>query len=194
MNFLLLQKIHPMKAVKIILITLAAIIVGLVVFVLIAGLFVKKDFAVEKEVIIHQPKQLVFDYIKLLKNQNNYSVWAKMDPNMKKTFTGTDGTVGFISAWSSEADSVGQGEQEIKSITEGEKITYELRFKKPFEATNQSYMTTQAIDSNTTKVNWGFFGVTPYPMNVMYLFMDMEAAVGKDLQGGLNNLKAILEK
>ncbi len=34
----------------------------------------------------------------------------------------------------------------------------------------------------------------PYPSNFMLLFIDMDTELGKDLQDGLNNLKAILEK
>ena len=52
-----------------------------------------------------------------------------MDPDMKKTYRGTDGTVGFVSAWDSEKDDVGKGEQEIIKITDGERIDYELRFQ-----------------------------------------------------------------
>ncbi len=35
-----------------------------------------------------------------------------MDPNVKLIYTGTDGTVGFKSAWSSDVKNVGVGEQE----------------------------------------------------------------------------------
>ncbi len=104
-----------MKMVKRILIGLLSIIA----VALIAALFLNKDYAVEREVEINKPKQQVFDYIKLLKNQDNFSVWAKKDPLMKKTYSGTDGTVGFISAWESDSSDVGVGEQEIKKIAEG---------------------------------------------------------------------------
>jgi hypothetical protein len=136
----------------------------------------------------------VFDYIKYLKNQDNYSKWATMDPNMKKDFRGTDGTIGFVSAWDSESDSVGKGEQEIKKITDGERIDMELRFYKPFESTEAAYMTTANAAEGQTQVVWGFNGHMPYPMNLMLLFMDFEAMIGKDLQVGLENLKGILEK
>jgi hypothetical protein len=33
-----------------------------------------------------------------------------------------------------------------------------------------------------------------YPMNLMPLFMNMEEMPGKDLQGGLDKLKTVLEK
>jgi hypothetical protein len=70
----------------------------------------------------------VFSYLKLLKNQDNFSVWAKMDPTMTKTFKGNDGQVGFVSAWDSPMKNVGSGEQEILEIEENVKIVSELRF------------------------------------------------------------------
>ena len=182
-----------MKIVKIILIALA-ILIAIVAIPLIAALFVNGEYAVEREVVIQKPKQEVFDYIKFLKNQNNYSVWNMKDPNSKMEYVGTDGTVGFIASWDSENKEVGKGEQEIKKITEGERIDSELRFKISFESTDNAFMTTEAIDSTQTKVKWGFNGKMPYPMNAMKLFMDMDKMLGPDLEAGLNNLKAVLEK
>lgn len=179
-----------MRILKKILIALAI----LIAIFLIVALFVKKDYAVEREITINKPKQEVFNYIKLLKNQDNYSKWATMDPNMKKTYRGTDGTVGFVSAWESKVDSVGVGEQEIKKIKEGERVDFELRFIEPFEATEPAFMTTEAVSENQTKVRWGFSGHMNYPMNIMMLFMDFEKMIGDDLQTGLINLKTELEK
>lgn len=179
-----------MKILKRILIAVVIIIA----IPLITALFVKGDYAVERETSISKPKQMVFDYIKFIKNQNNYSVWNMKDPNSKMDYTGTDGTVGFISAWDSEMKDVGKGEQEIKKITEGERVDMELRFKKPMESTDYAYMTTEAIDSTQTKVKWGFNGKMPYPFNFMCLFMNMDKMLGPDLQTGLDNLKGILEK
>src|SRR5687767_6815253 len=96
-------------------------VLGLVAILLIVALFVKKDYAVEREITINKPKQEVFAYIKYLKNQDNFSKWGSMDPAMQKSYTGTDGAVGAVSAWKGNSD-VGEGEQEIKKITEGERI------------------------------------------------------------------------
>ena len=171
---------------------LSLIIGVLVILVLILGLFAKKEMQADKEIVINKPKALVYDYIKLLKNQNDYSKWASMDANMKKSFSGTDGTVGFISAWDGNSD-VGKGEQEIKKI-EGDRIDYELRFEKPFKSTNTAYMSTTALTDSTTKVTWGFAGKMNYPLNAMSLFVDMGKKVGDDFGEGLINLKNILEK
>lgn len=179
-----------MKALKKILL----VIVVLIAIVLILAAFTKKKYGVEREIVVNKPKQEVFDYIKHLKNQDNYSKWAMMDPAMKKTYTGTDGTVGFVSAWDSEKKDVGKGEQEIKKIAEGERVDFELRFYKPFESTEQAYMQTEAVSPASTKVKWGFDGHMNYPMNLMLLFMDFEKMIGDDLQTGLTNLKSNLEK
>jgi hypothetical protein len=169
-------------------------VVAIIAMILIIPIFTKKEYAVEREISINKPKAQVFEYIKYLKNQNNFSVWARMDPNMKKEFSGTDGTVGFVSAWDSQDENVGKGEQEIKKIKEGDRIDYELRFIKPFEATDYAYMITESENENATKVKWGFDGKMDYPMNFMLLVMDMDKMLGKDLETGLRNLKANLEK
>lgn len=157
-------------------------------------MFVQKDYAVERETIIDRPKLEVFEYIKHLKNQDNYSKWATIDPHIKKTYRGTDGTVGFVSAWESDNKEVGVGEQEIKKIIEGERVEFELRFFKPFEATEPAFMATEAITENKTRIIWGFKGHLSYPMNLMMLFMNFEKIIGDDLQAGLNTLKTKLEK
>ncbi len=179
-----------MKILKSILLAVAA----LVAITLVVALFIDQDYHVEREIVINQPKQEVFNYVKYLKNQDNYSKWATMDSEMKKTYTGTDGTVGFVSRWESTNEEVGVGEQEIKGITEGEKLDFELRFYEPFEATDKAFMTTESLSDNSTKVKWGFNGHMAYPMNLMLLFMNMEEMLGNDLQQGLDNLKTVLEK
>jgi uncharacterized protein YndB with AHSA1/START domain len=169
-------------------------LLAFVALALILALFVKKDYAVEREITINKPKQDVFAYVKYLKNQNNFSKWAKLDPAMKTEFKGTDGTAGFVSGWKSENGDVGEGEQEIKKITEGERIDLEIRFKEPMESSSQSYMITEAVDSSHTKVKWGFYGKMQYPFNLMCLFTSMDEMVGPDFEEGLTNLKVVMEK
>lgn len=174
-------------------------IVGLVVLLvvvmsLIIAAIIKKDYVVTRSATINKPTNVVFDYVKYLKNQNEYSVWAKIDPGMKKEFKGEDGKPGFISSWDSKNDKAGAGEQEIKSITPNEKINYEIRFIRPFKSTSNAKLDLSAIDSAHTKITWTFEGKMKYPTNIMLLLMDMDKEIGKDLEGGLSNLKTILEK
>ncbi len=167
---------------------------AIIAVVLIIPLFTKDEYAVVREVTVNRTKEDVFAYIKLLKNQDNFSVWANMDKNMRKSYSGTDGTVGFVSAWESQNNQVGAGQQEIKKILPGERIDYELRFLKPMKATNQAYMKVESVGDKQTKVFWGFQAKTPYPFNLMLLFFDAEAMIGKAFDEGLGNLKKLLEK
>lgn len=179
-----------MKILKRVLIIIAV----LILIPLIAALFVEKEYTVEREVVINKPVNDVYGYVKLTKNQDNYSKWVMADPNMKKDFKGTDGTTGFVYAWHSNDNNVGKGEQEIKSLSEGNKIEHEIRFEEPFEGKAETYMTTEPVSENQTKVKWAFHSSAPYPMNAMFAVMDMDEMLGKDLEASLNNLKTVLEK
>jgi hypothetical protein len=112
---------------------------------------------------------------------------------MEKKLTGTDGEVGAMSYWNGNKD-VGEGEQEITKIVDGERVESELRFLKPWKSTSDAYLATEAVDANSTKVTWGFSGKNKFPFSIMMLFMNMDKAVGKDFEEGLDNLKSILEE
>ena len=180
----------PMKFLKIILI---AFLIAVAVLLLTA-LFLPSSYQVERSVSIAKAKDQVFSYLVLLKNQDNFSVWMALDPQTKKSYSGEDGTVGFVSAWHSENDEVGSGEQEIKAIKPGERIDYELRFLAPFQSVSPAYLLTESTGPEQTRVSWGFKGEMPYPTNLLLLVMDMQQMIGDDLQQGLDNLKVLLEQ
>ena len=165
----------------------------IVSIVLIVAYFMPKDYAVAREITINKPADTIFNYVRYLRNQNEFSVWANIDPKMKSTYKGTDGKVGAVSAWESKIKEVGVGEQEITKITEGKRLEFDLRFKEPMNDTAGGFMSTEAIANNQTKVKWGIEGVIPYPMNIMMPIMNMDKMIGNDLQKGLENLKAKME-
>lgn len=169
-------------------------IVLAIVFLIITLIAIApKNYDVSRSIEIAKSKDVVFSYLKSLKKQDEWSPWGKRDPNMQKKFTGTDGEVGAINYWKGNKD-VGEGEQEITKIVEGERIESELRFLKPFKSTSNAYMTVNEVDKDTTKVVWGFSGKNKFPMSIMMLFMNMDKMVGKDFEEGLASLKEILEK
>jgi uncharacterized membrane protein len=167
------------------------VVAAVIALVLIVAIFTKKEYVVERDISINRPNQQVFDYVKLLKNQDHYNKWVMTNPNMKKDFRGTDGTVGFVYAWDGN-EQAGAGEQEILNIVEGQRIDAEIRFVRPFKGLANT--TTQTIaEGDQTKVKWSFNGKMPYPFNAMALFVNMDKHLGKDMEIGLQNLKKILE-
>ena len=167
---------------------LKRIIIALLVIIaipLIAALFISKDFQSQSEIVIDKPIAEVYDYVKYVKNQDNFGVWQLSDPEMKTSETGTDGTVGFKYSW--EGEKTGTGAQSITNLVDNQRVDTELDFNMGEPA--KSYFLLEEIGNNQTKVTWGVSGRSPYPWNLMTLFYDM----GKDFDKGLLNLKDLLE-
>lgn len=161
---------------------------------LAAAAFMDKHFTIEEQVVINKPLHEVFSYLKLLRHSDQYNKWVMTDPNLSKEFSGTDGTPGFTYRWNSEMKQVGQGEQEIKQIIEGERIDYEIRFIKPFTGTSFSSLITHATGNGQTQVTWTFSGERNFIMCLFHLLLNLSKALGKDLQTSLQNMKTVLEK
>lgn len=163
------------------------VLLTILVIFLVIPLFVDSDFKVSRTVTVNQPRTAVFDYLKHLKNQEKYGVWNLIDPDMKKTYQGHDGEVGFIYSWDSQDENVGAGEQEILEINEYDNIKFELRFKRPWETTNYAQFDLEGANGSTN-VTWSISGSVPYPFNFFNLFMNMDDMIGEDLEKGLENL------
>ncbi|MBE9460862.1 SRPBCC family protein [Dyadobacter subterraneus] len=176
-----------MNVLKIILIGIV-LIIGLV---LVVALFVKKEYTIEREITINKPNQAVYDYVKYVKNQDNFNVWVMMDKTITKQFRGTDGTVGFVYAWEGK-ERAGKGEQEIKALHEGKEVDLEIRFEKPFEGISQTQMIAEPVSENQTKMIWKMVGASKYPMNITNLFTGK--LLGGDMEKSLVTLKGIIEK
>jgi uncharacterized protein YndB with AHSA1/START domain len=174
--------------------TILIIVLIVIAIPFVLALFGTEDYTIETDIVINKPKQEVFDYIKMLKNQDHYSKWVMTDAGMDKKFTGTDGTPGFIYAWNSENKQAGQGEQEILKVVDGEKVDNEIRFVKPFQGTSYTTMTTSTISPETTAVSWKFLGKKNYMMKVVHVLFNLQKVLKKDMETSLSTLKTVLEK
>ena len=171
--------------------TIAIIVIVLVGLILLLASIMEKEYSLSSSIIINRPQNMVFDYVKHLKNQERYSKWVMADPNVKLTYTGTDGTVGFRAAWESADKNVGVGEQEIMNIKEGVGYDAEIRFEKPFKGVSTANVTTEAVSSNQTKVTTTFNSKTPFPMNIMVPMI--KKMLTKDMNQNSATLKSVLE-
>ncbi len=174
-----------------ILVTILLVVAAIIALLLIIALFVKKRHYVKREIIINASRQKIFDYLKLLKNQDEFNKHAMAGPDRQREFKGTDGTVGYIYAWSGNKDA-GEGEKEIKNIVEGKSIEMEIRFVKPMAATATIIMEAESLSGTQTKVTWSNAGALKYPVNIFIPIM--EKSVAKDMDSSLLTLKNILEK
>lgn len=171
--------------------TILIVLIAIIAVLLLAAAVLPKDYSISQDITINQSRQVVFDYVKHLKNQNQYNKWVMTDPNVRISYTGTDGTVGFEMAWDSDIKNVGQGKQEIKQLAENERVDIEIEFIKPFTGIAQTVLQTKGA-GNITNVIWTMQGNTPFPMNLMTTLM--KGMLAKDLAASLNNLKKVLER
>jgi len=166
----------------------------LFIAIIILGVYLKNDYQIVREINISEAKPEVFSYIKLLKNQNEYSYYNRKDPNTKKSYAGTDGEVGFAYSWSSEISSIGTGTQTISKIVEGEEIWCDIQFTKPLPLKSIAIIALTEINENETKVTWTFNSIYKFPLNILIYFVNLEKLIGKDIASSLVTLKENLEK
>lgn len=176
-----------MKILKIIVLG----IISLIALLLIIALFIPNDYTVSVSTTINKPRKVVFDYVKMVKNQENYSIWVMQDPNVNMNYQGVDGTIGFKASWDSKDDNVGAGSQQITAISE-ERIDVDLHFERPMKGEAKASTLLKSISENQTKVTAEFYGHSSYPMNLMN-FMGEKYIIEAENQN-LANLKKILEK
>lgn len=162
-----------------------------IALIIIIALILPKKMELKSEIIIAKPSDEVFNYVVHLKNQKYFSKWVMADPDAKHTYSGEDGTVGFIAAWDSKNKNVGKGEQEITAINPGKRYDVELRFEKPFKATNHAYTEVVDLGNNQTKVITCFQAESKIPQNIVSQMM--KGMLLKDLNQNAENLKRVLE-
>lgn len=172
-------------------VSIFSIILSVVAILFLSGLIMRKAHFVEREIIVNQSLPHVFNYIKFLKNQDEFNIHTMASSDRIRNFKGEDGFVGFVYAWSGDKGA-GVGEKEILEIVDGEKIVFEIRFKKPMVTKARIVMKTECIAENQTKVIWSNSGELIYPINILIPLM--EKSVGKGMQKSLLNLKRILEE
>ncbi len=160
---------------------------------MIIALFVPKDVVYEKSITINAPIDVVWDNVNSLGDMDAWSPWNDKDPNMKKTSSGVDGTVGAMQSWESDVDGVGTGSQTISKLDPPLYIETELKFYDPYESEAVGYVKLEEKSENKIIATWGFKSEMPYPFNIMSLFMNMDDMMGDDWNKGLSRLKYISE-
>jgi len=176
--------------------TIALAVVGVlavvVVVVLILAALQPDSFRVERKAIVKADPGKVFPCINDFHNWAAWSPFEKLDPNMKKTFSGAGSGKGAVYEWNGN-NKAGTGRMEILESSVPNKIRIKLDFLKPFEGHNTSEFT-MSPKGDSTEVTWAMFGHSAFPAKIMHVFVSMDKLMGKDFETGLANLKAVAEK
>ena len=167
--------------------------VGLAVATVLGLAATKPDtFRIERSVSIQAPAEKIYPLITNFRAWDSWSPFEKLDPQMKKTYSGAETGKGAKYAWSGDGHA-GEGHMEITEAVAPSKVTLALAFTKPMEALNTTEFTL-APEGQATKVTWAMNGPQPFISKVMCVFMDMDKMIGPDFEAGLASMKAIAEK
>jgi hypothetical protein len=164
-----------------------ALVVGVAV-VGFAGVVVSQpgSFRIERSGSMQAPPEVVFAQLNDLRRWDAWSPWNALDPNMQKTYSGSESGVGAVYAWSGN-DDVGSGSMTITGSEAPSRVALDLHFTAPFEAKNVTTFDVEG-DAEGSRVSWAMEGKNDFMGKAVSLFMDMDSMVGKDFETGLANL------
>ena len=162
----------------------------LIVVFFVAAALRSPTFRIARSISIDAPASVVFPQVNDFHNWDNWSPYAKMDPQMKKSYEGASAGPGAIYTW--DGPEAGQGRMTITETRPDELVRIKLEFTKPFEATNQAEFTFTP-QGRRTLVEWRMSGENNFIGKAMGMVMDFDTMIGKDFEKGLVDMKAVAE-
>ncbi len=172
--------------------------IAIVVAVLVVGCVAvtamqPADFSVQRSTDVKAPADKVAALIADFHVWEKWSPWDKLDPAMKKTFSGPSSGVGAVYEWAGNSD-VGKGRMTVLSVDPGKSVKIKLEFLEPWAATNTTEFTL-AQTADSTKVTWTMSGKNEGLVAKFFaMCMNMDKMVGGDFEKGLASLKGLAEK
>lgn len=170
---------------------IAIVVLALVVVFVIVVATRPSHFHVERSSRIAAPPDVVFARINDFHRWPSWSPWEKLDPAMKREYSGAPQGTGSAYRWAGN-DEVGVGNMRITDSQPPSRLAIALEFEEPWQATNTTSFTV-APESGGSTVTWGMDGESNFVFKAMGLFMDMDGMIGKDFEAGLSNLQRVAE-
>jgi uncharacterized protein YndB with AHSA1/START domain len=164
------------------------------VLIVLAAAFIStrpSHYHVDRSLVIAAPPEVVFAHINDLHHWNDWSPWAKKDPNMKESYEGAASGVGASYHWTGN-DQVGEGRMTIIESVPSQKVAIKLDFIKPFPATSTARLALLP-EGGGTNVEWSLDGENNFMGKAMSVVTSMDKMIGPDFEQGLRNLKSVTE-
>lgn len=169
------------------------ILIGLVAVIaiaLIAASTRPNTVHYERGIVIQAPQERIAPQVIDFRKWAAWSPWEKMEPDMKRTFSGADSGVGARYAWDAKGRA-GAGSMEVLEASPTS-VKIDLRFIRPFK--NECVTTFHfAPHAGGTQVRWTMDGPNLFMGKLFSLIMNMDKMIGKDFESGLAGLKAQAE-
>lgn len=171
------------------------ILIGLLLVAVVLGFLISRQpdtFRVTRTIITHAQPFAVFSVVGDLQRWNDWSPWAKLDPNAKYEFEGPTSGVGAVFKWAGNKN-VGEGKMTITETQNPNLVRIKLEFYKPFKAVNDVEFTFRPETSGTL-VSWSMYGKNTFLSKAMSLVINCDRMIGSSFEQGLAALREIVEK
>ncbi len=167
------------------------IVVAIIAIILVVASFQPNDCRHTRSAVIDAPPATIFAHVNDFHQWPAWSPYEKLDPGMKRSYSGPPAGVGTSYAWEGN-NQVGAGSVTIKETTPNELIVISLVMTKPFACDNRVEFAFKP-EGKGTVVSWTMSGKNHLLGKVMGLFMNMDKMVGGQFEEGLANLKRVVE-
>jgi effector-binding domain-containing protein/uncharacterized protein YndB with AHSA1/START domain len=168
-----------------------ALLFLIILFFAYGFFFLEDKVQVTRSITIDRPAKMVFKSVNSMHTFNEWSPWAKLDPQAQYTYSGPEQGVGSKMIWAGNEE-VGRGNQTIIESVPYEKVKTELYFDG--QGDDPSWATIAIKDlGDSSEVSWTFD--VDFDGNVLgrYFGMMMERMLGPQYEMGLTNLKNVVE-
>jgi uncharacterized protein YndB with AHSA1/START domain len=141
---------------------------------------------VTRSATIAAPPSAVFPYVNDMHKWQDWSPWAKLDPNAKATFEGPEAGTGAAFSWSGNSE-VGEGKMTIVESKPDDYVKMNIDFVKPFANTSVAEFQLKPEGAGTN-VTWSMTGDRPFFVRAMCILMNGDKMVGDSFEKGLASL------
>jgi len=148
-------------------------------------------FEIRRTARMAAPPERIFPLIADFRNWTQWSPYEKLDPDLKRSYSGAQSGVGAAYAW--EGAKAGSGDMTITEATPPSRIVLDLRFTKPMKAHNTTEFLMEPEDG-ATLVTWRMTGRNGLMARVMGVFINIDRMAGKAFEVGLANLRGVVER
>lgn len=172
--------------------TLMLIIVALLGAAVVVVSWQPDKFTVSRSAIVPATPEAIFPFINNLHKWNEWSPWARLDPNCVNRYNDTPQGVGSSMSWSGN-NKVGAGKMTVVESKPDELVRMRLEFEKPMKAVNTTeFLIRPATDGS--EVVWTMSGTSNFYGKVMNIVMNCQKMIGGQFEQGFVNLREALAK
>lgn len=145
------------------------------------------EFRVTRSAIINAPAEKLYGLVIDLHRWDEWSPWAKLDPNVVNTFSGPESGPGSSLHWKGN-HKIGEGISTIAAAEPHHRVLVDLQFIKPMKAHNKAEFIFTP-ENGQTLVTWSMYGPNNFIGKIIGTLMNCERMLEKQFDEGLENLR-----